>query len=217
MPVLVKTFLPEFVSHGFTFSFLAVLAAQKEHPTPVLTMAVALSVWTVSAVYFGQVGMFGGGRKPEAFLRTLPITIREIVAAKFLTALIFVAFWWAVMVVLATSLELPAADFHTLLKFVSLMSVPALLLSAICYIGTAYLRGIWMVALIVMFGVSLMSGLVVFLVKAEQAADLFEAPFVSTAAGLSWLNSVLLIALGLLAYRGLMNVAVRAMKMNEGR
>jgi len=217
MFVLVRRFSPEFLSHGFTFSFLAVLAAQKEHPVPILTMAVALPIWAVSAVYFGQIGMFNGGHRPEPFLRTLPITIREIVAAKFLAVLIFVAFWWAVMVVLARSLELRAADFHTLLKFVSLMSVPALLLSAVCYVGTAYLRGIGMVALIVMFGVSLMSGLVMFLVKARQAVDLFEAPFVSTAAGLSWPSCVLLIVLGLLAYRGLMNLAVRAVKMNEGR
>jgi hypothetical protein len=169
-------------------------------------------VWLVSAVLFSE------REESYAFLRMLPVTDRAIVRTKFGLILSTAAVFWLAIegVALARGDDgMVGPETHV---YITLVSVAALLFAACCQIG------IWRFGAqtATPFVLAYMAATLVFAV-AHTASLKYRAnwPIFTQLAGVRWLadsmwlSHVVLIALALLAFHGLMRIGVRVKTSSE--
>jgi len=138
------------------------------------------------------------------FLQLLPVSVTEIVAAKFLLVLAQVALFWALVLVLLVSGDWHSSDLVVGIGFINLCAILSLLLAASWYWGT-FRYGFSMstrIMSVVYFGI---------IVTVIYLADVFEGGVSELWVGsLSLTEWILLFVLTLVIYFLLMRVAIRA-------
>jgi hypothetical protein len=204
-----------YVSHLVAFSWigLPLLVRQfGERQIGVIpVMAMLIPVWVSSTVLFSE--------KDEsyAFLRSLPMTDREVVRTKFTLAALAVLAYWLLMTAVTVQF---CTGTPYLAPNMALMEIAALvsLVAAACWF-----MGIWM------FGRSIMTFVIlIFMVLGIAGALLFrfgngsdlwcsayDVIFVSLLSKAPWYVDGLVIVLGLLVYYALMQLAVKVKRASE--
>jgi len=198
-----------FCTHILTFSLMGPLQFHK--PELIEMMAAFMPLWLSSSVLWSE------RNESYAFLRTLPVTDREIVRIKFGIILAATVVYWLLMSCLAFLLRGGTESFAALLTFITLICGFSLLLAA------GWQVGVWRFGQSVMTGIMLVfMGLnfvaaIVFLNSLKRG--LASGPSGFTAihwiASAPWQIQGLLCALVLAAFFSLMEAAVRVKTSSE--
>lgn len=206
---------PFYVSHLATFSLIGIsMIFGAEWMVP--AMAVLTPVWLSSSVGFSEAGESYG------FLRTLPVSDREIVRAKFGLALLAACCYWALMVAAALVLDANAGwPLGPTLLLIHLSVVASLLLAGCWYIGI-WLFGLRIMSWIIAPVASLMilAGIIARVLTGQRRWVFAEdSLFTRLGETVSWsayaVAATCLVVLGLVLYGAQMLLAVRAKQASE--
>jgi len=210
-PILRRT-LVWYLLHLMTYSVTLGRFLLTERWPAFEVLPLFVTVWLTSSVLFSE------REESYAFLRTLPVTDRAIVRTKFRLMLAMGAVYWLAMegIALARGDDgMVGPETHV---YLTLVSVAALLLAACCQIG------IWR------FGAPAVTPVVLTFMGAGfllAVAHTFSLKYranwpiltrlavVRWLAESAWVSHVVLIALALLAFHGLMRIGVRVKTSSE--
>jgi hypothetical protein len=212
MPTVLVKSSPFYLSHMLTFSLLGLpLLAGEAGVVPI--MAMLIPVWVSSSVLFSEL------RESYGFLRTLPLTDREVVGAKFLLALGAVAVYWVAMIWITVQTGIGTPLFPRNLALVHLSVIFSLLAAACWYIGIWLFGTTVMTIVVVTFMVVGTIGSIVLRFGPAGSpaawAMIHELVLVRLLAASPWFVYVLLAVVALLAYYALMRLAVRVKRTSE--
>ena len=153
-----------------------------------------------------------------AYLRTLPVPDPQVAKTKFRLILSFTAIQWALMVAAALFRMSDGIAGPSTLVYVTLVCAAGLLVVA-CYQIAIWRYGF--PAMAVVFGVSIAAGLVLIIIHLSSLKYNDHWPALSQSGAVEWLarapwiSSAVLVALALVAYRGLMRLGVRVKAASE--
>jgi ABC-type transport system involved in multi-copper enzyme maturation permease subunit len=196
---------PLYITHMMTFSMMAagpLLGGWRPHT--IVLPGLMLPVWIASSVLWTE------RNGSEELLRTLPVTSREVVRAKFALLLAAVGVYWLIMSVFGLGMASARGVFGPYLVFASVSCVGSLAVGALCYMGIWFFgRGV-MTVVIVLF---LVTGAYIAVTVARAGAlagyTASQQPLISTFGALPAYVVGALLALGLMVYYGLGRAAVR--------
>lgn len=199
-----------YITHLCTFSIPGLVTIPKwENPGMLSVMALWVPIWLSSSVLWSE------RQESYAFLRTLPVTDREIVRTKFGLALAFALLYWLFLALLIRRAWGSTPEYAGYMALASLTCAIAIILSAAWYIFS------WR------FGLpALTVGVIVFLVIVIITTMAANIERMTRTGGIGilaprwlaegpWFYHILLLAAALAAYYGLMQVAVRAKVKSE--
>jgi ABC-type transport system involved in multi-copper enzyme maturation permease subunit len=211
MLAIIKKRAPLYISHLVTYSLLGVLQIVSPRPEKFFILGLFVAVWITSSVLWSE------RDESEALLRTLPVTHREIVTTKFLLALTAMAVYWGIMFTAALRLGAEIGSLSPGLVFISVSWSIALVLAGLWYIAIWFFGMRPMIPIMLVFivgfcaiGVALLS---------QTSRGLTVAPHQLTVLGafvdVPGYVAVIAVALALLAYYGLLQVAVRVRTVSD--
>lgn len=130
-PLIRKEFGP-FLPFLITFAGFGLIGGVVvRDPDFVVAMAIMLQCWASGPVLFTDTS------ESDAFLRTLPITRRELLASRFWCSLIELAFCWIIMLVVAAMTARTLADFGALVEITAIAAAGSLLVAGACHVWVA--------------------------------------------------------------------------------
>ena len=199
-----------FITHLCTFSIpgLAMLLAH-ENRGMLSVMALWVPAWLSSSVLWSE------RMESYAFLRTLPVTDREIVRAKFGLALGFAFIYWLFLSLLIRWAWGSTTEYAGYMALANLTCAIAIILAAAWYMFS------WR------FGIpALTGGVILFLVIVIVATMIANIERMVRSGGIGilaprwlaggpWTYQALMFAVALAAYFGLMRLAVRVKEKSE--
>jgi hypothetical protein len=199
-----------FITHVGTFSIpgMAMLLAHEDRRM-LSVMALWVPVWLSSSVLWSE------RQESYAFLRTLPLTDRQIVRTKFGLALGFAVVYWLILSLLVRGAWGSTPEYAGYMALVSLTCAIAMILAAGWYIFS------WR------FGPSALTvgvmALVVIVILATWIADVRRLVRIGGIGTLAprwlaegpWIYQPIMFAVALAAYYGLMRLAVRVKIKSE--
>jgi len=198
-----------YCTHILTFSLMGPLQFHK--PQAIEMMGVFLPLWLSSSVLWSE------REESYAFLRTLPVTDREIVRIKFGIILVATIVYWLLMSSLAFLLWGGTESFAARLTFISMICGFSLLLAAGWQVAVWHFgQSIMTRAILGFMGLSLVAA-VVFVASFKRGAVPGASGFASIRwiAGAPWEVQALLCALVLAVFFSLMEAAVRVKTSSE--
>ncbi len=196
-----------YVSHMMTFSAMAILSLSRGRPHLVAVMAILAPIWLASSVLWSE------REDSSAFLRTLPITDREVARAKFTLLLIAAGVYWLILFAVARTHAGPVGSMVPGLGFVTMSVVVGLIAGALVYVGIWFFGQTPMTVLVVLFsGVGVLAAIAT---ASRAGIAVLDGTSPGLGIGTPWYAVVAVLALGLLAYYGLMEVAVRVRRLGE--
>jgi hypothetical protein len=198
-----------YCTHILTFSLMGPLQFHK--PQAIEMMGVFLPLWLSSSVLWSE------REESYAFLRTLPVTDREIVRIKFGIILVATVVYWLLMSSLAFLRRGGAESFAALLTFITVICGFSLLLAAGWQVAVWHFgQSIMTRAILAFMGLNFVVA-IVFLNSVKRG--LTSGPSGLTAihwiAGAPWEVQALLCALVLAVFFSLMEAAVRVKTSSE--
>jgi len=199
-----------FITHLCTFSIppLAMLLSGRNRGM-LAVMAIWVPVWLSSSILWSE------RQESYAFLRTLPVTDRQIVRSKFGLALGFAAIYWLVLSLFIRGAWGSTPEYPGYMALASLACAVSLVLAGGWYIFS------WR------FGRSaLFAGVMAFMMIGILATWIVDVKRMVRAGGIGaigprwlaegpWIFQVLLFGAALAAYYGLMRAAVRVKEKSE--
>lgn len=199
-----------FITHLCTFSIPGLVAIPIwENAGMLSVMALWVPLWLSSSVLWSE------RQESYAFLRTLPVTDRQVVRAKFGLALGFIVLYWAILALLIRRSWGASPEYAGYMALASLTCSLAVVLAAVWYIvswrfGTTVLT----VAVIALLVIGLIMALAANMERMVKTRGIGILAPRWLAEG-PWIYQVLLFAAALAAYFGLMRVAVRVKERSE--
>jgi len=199
-----------FITHLCTFSIPGLVAIPIwENAGMLSVMALWVPLWLSSSVLWSE------RQESYAFLRTLPVTDRQVVRAKFGLALGFIVLYWAILALLIRRAWGASPEYAGYMALASLTCSLAVVLAAVWYIvswrfGTTVLT----VAVIALLVIGLIMALAANMERMVKTRGIGILAPRWLAEG-PWIYQVLLFAAALAAYFGLMRVAVRVKERSE--
>lgn len=201
---------PLFCSSIFTFSLLGIpLVAGQTGVIPF--MAMLMPVWISSSVIFSEM------HESYGFLRTVPVTDREVVKAKFLLTLLAVSVYWTATMLFALRFGIGTPQLRPNLALVLLGAVCSLIAAACWYIGI-WLFGITVMTVVVLASIGIMLiGSVALRIGSARSAWFLAHDFliVRILSESPWYVWCLLALLGLAVFYLLWLAAVRVKERSE--
>lgn len=203
---------PLYLTHMMTFSMMAIgplvgAGGWKAHV--VVVPGLMLPVWIASSVLWTE------REGSEALLRTLPITSREVVRAKFVLLSAAVVVYWFIMLVFGLGSATATGSLGPYLAFISLSCVGSLIVGALCYMGIWFFGKSTMTFVILTFMVAGV-WVAISVARAGRAAAGAGLPTLLPAVGAAqWPAVTAIMAVGLLVYYALSRVAVRVRDAGE--
>jgi|GEM_PF-3416898 len=199
-----------FITHLCTFSIPGLATIPMwENPGMISVMALWVPLWLSSSVLWSE------RQESYAFLRTLPVTDRQVVRTKFGLALGFIVLYWVILILLIRRSWGATPEYAGYMALASLTCAVSIVLVAFWYVfswrfGTTALTVAVMAVLVIGLIVALATNLER-MIKTHGIGILAprwlaEGP---------WIYQVLLFAAALAAYYGLMRVAVRVKERSE--
>jgi len=199
-----------FITHLCTFSVPGLATIPMwENPGIISMMALWVPLWLSSSVLWSE------RQESYAFLRTLPVTDRQIVRTKFGLALGFIVLYWAILILLIRRSWGATPEYAGYMALASLTCAVSIVLAAFWYIfswrfGVSALTVVVIAVLVIGFIVALAVNLERLIrtsgIGILAPRWLAEGP---------WIYQILLFAAALAAYFGLMRVAVRVKEKSE--
>lgn len=210
MPAILRKSSFFFFTHLGTFSIPGlVLIPGWEDPGMISVMALWVPLWISSSILWSE------RAESYAFLRTLPVTDRQIVRTKFGLALGFISVYWAILALLIGKAWGGRPEFAGYMALASLTCAISIILAAGWYLlswrcGTLALT-VAVIALLAIAVVGTMAANMQRMIKTRGIGILAprwlaEGP---------WLLQVLLFAAALAAFAGLMRVAYTVKERSE--
>jgi hypothetical protein len=198
-----------YCTHILTFSLMGPLQFHK--PQAIEMMGAFLPLWLSSSVLWSE------RNESYAFLRTLPVTDREIVRIKFGIILAATVVYWLLMSGLAFLQQGGTESFAPRLAFITVLCAFSLLLAAGWQVGVwRFGPSAMTLAILVFMGLSFVAA-VVFIASFKRGAVPGASGFASIRwiAAAPWEIQALLCALVLAAFFSLMEAAVRVKISSE--
>lgn len=199
-----------FITHFGTFSIpgLATIPGW-ENPGMISVLALWVPLWISSSVLWSE------RQESYSFLRSLPVTDRQVVRTKFGLALGFIVLYWLILALLIRKGWGQSPQYDGYMALVSLTCAVAIVLAGGWYVfawrfGSTALT-VAVITLLVIVMLVTMAANIERMLKTHGIGIL--AP--SWLAEGPWIYQVLLFAAALAAYYGLMKLAVRVKEKSE--
>ncbi len=199
-----------YFSHLVTFSCIGLpLVNNRIGVIPV--MAMLIPVWVSSTVLFSE------KEESYGFLRSLPVTDREIVRTKFTLAAMAVLVYWLLMTAVTVQFCRGTTILAYNMALVEIAAIVSLIAAACWFIGMWLFGGGIMTIVILVFMFLGIAGALLFRFgnSSDQWCTAYDVIFVDLLAGAPWYIDGLVLLLGLLCYYALMRLAVNVKRASE--
>jgi hypothetical protein len=199
-----------YITHLCTFSIPGLVTIPKwENPGMLSVMALWVPLWLSSSVLWSE------RQESYAFLRTLPVTDREIVRTKFALALGFAFIYWVFLALLIRRAWGSTPEYAGYMALATLTCAIAIILSAAWYV-LSWRLGIpaLTVAVIVFLVIGIVTTMAANIERMIRTGGIGILAPRWLAEG-PWFYHILLLAAALAAFYGLMQLAFRVKRESE--
>ena len=212
--LVTRAFFPHLLGYVITFVFFGIIGTlESQDPDYVILACLFLLAWAAGPALFG----FDSRLRMERFLRTLPVTHREIIIARFLASLLLQVICWIVLLFITATLSRTPEQATVCLKFVCAAAGWSLAGGGLAHFwgahhGRSILAGVLLNVALVVFTVSF----VALHSRPARSFDTGDSFLVSTVTAAPWAVQLLYPLAGLWIFIALMNAAAATSRPRDG-